>query len=90
MDTLPRVFLTPEQAEDMLPAGDTVHTFMSRAPNILLGADWSRADLIDKIKQCKCEISGQVAMSMGHGLAIHLPKGMLFVQTKTEQTPTEP
>ena len=38
-----RIFLTVEQAESVLPDGDSIHTFFNTGFG-LLGADWSRKD----------------------------------------------
>lgn len=87
-----RVVLTTEQAKAMLPDKEYVHTFRC-APNILIGAEWRKAELETEIDKCRCELAGPLASEMGHGLAIFTAEGHLFVETKpftkTKQ-PNEP
>lgn len=70
----------------MLPDGDYIHTFFNM-PFGLLGADWSREDVIDKFKTSdKIELTGEQARSLGHGLAVYnndtkKQSEILFVET---------
>lgn len=65
-----RIFLTPEQAETMLPEGDTVHCY--RNPNgMLIGADWDRADVIKAFATAReIEIGGQGCRAVRHPLVV--------------------
>lgn len=76
-----RTFLTAKQAIAMLPEGDYVHTFRDGI-GMLIGADWSRKDLIKAIKKAKPELAGEMATNMKHGLVIFDDHGPLFIQTK--------
>lgn len=76
-----KVILTPEQAMAMLPGGEDIHTFLSPAGGILIGADWRRSDVESSIQKYTCEMAGEQATAMGHGLVVHIPNGPLFVAT---------
>lgn len=81
-----RKFITVDEAINLLPEGDYIHTFFNM-PFGLLGADWSREDVIDKFKTSdKIELTGEQARSLGHGLAIYnndtkKQSEILFVET---------
>lgn len=77
-------FITFEEAVKMLPDGDYVHTFRSSAPGIVIGADWSREDLLEKMKKAGLELSGAAATAMKHGIALIDDQGPLFIATKGE------
>lgn len=80
-----KAFVTAEQAIAILPEGETVHTFFN-SPLMLAGADWSRADVEDKIRNSDFrELTGPGAKSMHHGLCAY-NKGatqadILFIET---------
>lgn len=66
-----RIFLSEQQAIDLLPEGERIHTFLN-APLALIGSDWSREDVIDKIRRSDFrEVAGNGARSMEHGLAVY-------------------
>ena len=66
-----KIFLTPEQAISVLHDGDSVHTFYNPGFG-LVGADWSRTDIEDKLKASDIiELTGIVARSMGHGICAY-------------------
>lgn len=75
-----RTKLELEEAMKMIPNTDTIHVF--RNPNgMLIGADWSREEVIDLIKQYGAELSGEQATRMGHGLAVN-DGAWCFIETK--------
>ena len=76
-----REFLTFEQAEAMLPDGDVIHTFRNPGANALIGADWPRADVLQKLRDGKPELAGGMATRMGHGLVVH-DGSWLYIATK--------
>lgn len=84
-----KIFLTEQQAIDLLPEGDQIHTFLN-SPMALIGGDWDREDVIDKIKRSDYrEISGYGARGLKHGLAVY-NKGatmydVVFVETNMEK-----
>ena len=80
MESEQRVFLTYDEAVGMLPDGDTIHTFRS-GTGILLGVDHPRKSLLEKLKAHKIELSGQLAKSMNHGIALIDDNGPLFIET---------
>lgn len=79
-------FLSAEEAIILLPDGESVHTFINDCYG-LVGADWNRQDIIDKIHGAeRREITGPMARGMGHGLALYPPNAkyqsdLLFVET---------
>lgn len=80
-----KVYITEQEAISILPKGETVHTFYC-AP-ILIGADWSRSEIIDKLK-CSTyrELAGEQAKALNHGLALYndtakYMSDILFVET---------
>lgn len=77
-----RVFLTADEAIARLPDGPMIHCHRNPAVGILLGADWSREDLIAHIRAFFCEESGPAATAMGMGLCVNDKKGLLFVETR--------
>lgn len=79
-----RVDLTVDEAIGMLPDGEDVHTF--RQGGMMLGADWSREDLISEIRATDRRVlTGDVATGMGHGMAIW-SRGWLFIETRPAET----
>lgn len=73
--------LTKEQARRMLPDGETIHTFYSTSL-ALIGADWSKGDILASIDDHDCEIGGLECQRFNHGLVIHTQPGPLFVECK--------
>ncbi|MCE3234024.1 MAG: hypothetical protein K0Q50_204 [Vampirovibrio sp.] len=58
--------LTVEEALRFLPK---VHTMVNPSVNVLLGADWDIASLVDALRSAKhIGISGEHAMRSGHGI----------------------
>ena len=84
-----RIFISEEEAIDLLPEGESVHTFMN-APFVLIGADWERDEVIQKIKNSgRKEIAGDGARGLNHGLALwndgDCQMDVLFVETDMEK-----
>jgi hypothetical protein len=75
-----KVVLTTEQALSMLGDDDSIHTFRA-VGNMLLGADWDRAELEIAIRQNRCEIGGEMCKRTNHGLVVNVD-GWLFVKCK--------
>lgn len=75
-----RVKLAESKILEMLPEGDTIHTF--RGGSILIGCDWPRAQVLEHIKEFGAEIAGERATRMGHGLAVADKTGWLFIETR--------
>lgn len=76
-----RIILTKEQAVGMLPDKKYIHTFRSAA-GILLGCDWSRADILKAIEAHDVELSGPAATGMDHGMCLKDDQGWLFIEAK--------
>lgn len=66
-----KAYVTKEQATSILPDGDSIHTFYNPGFG-LVGADWSRADLLEKLEKSDIlELTGPAARGMGHGLCAY-------------------
>ena len=84
-----RIFLTEQQAIDLLPEGEQIHTHYNIG-TILVGADWDRQDVLDKIHMCECrEVTGPNARALSHGLCLYHKdtkwhSDILFVETNME------
>lgn len=80
-----RIYLTVEEAIDLLPDSESIHTFINCAFG-LIGADWSHEDLVEKISVVDYrEVTGKTARGMNHGLALWndgcMQSDILFVET---------
>lgn len=80
--------LTPEEAEEILPDGDTVHTFRADG-NLLVGADWPKKRILERFRTHGVELSGENARKMNHGLASYDEAfGWLYIETRREPRET--
>ena len=83
-----RIFIAADEALKMLPDGDTIHVFMNPAVDVLLGADWSRSDVIELLRRSqRIEIAGEHARKMNHGLAVQMgdkDRDCCFVETRVQ------
>lgn len=81
-------YLTFEEAVSLLPEGETIHTFISGP--VLIGADWSREDILDKLYKSTIELTGPNARGMGHGIAAYkfgskYYEELLLIETDAEK-----
>lgn len=83
--------LTYEEAVSLLPEGDSIHTFINGYYG-LIGADWSRDDILGKLKEAEkvIELTGEQAKKMKHGMAIrpnrdYYQDEVLFIETDEEK-----
>ena len=76
-----RVFIEYEKAIAMLPDGEDVHTFRANGMGMMLGADWKRESLLEKMEENEIELSGPMATGMGHGIVLIDETGPLFIET---------
>ena len=81
-----KAYVTVEQAIGILPNESEIHTFFN--PNgILIGADWKRDELIDKLRKSDhLELTGGTGKSMNHGLCAYdktakYQGDILFIET---------
>ena len=84
----PRVFITPQQAINCLVDNEFIHTFVNPANNVLFGSDVNRSDIIDDINSpgVLCEIAGDIARGMNHGLVISFnDKRKVFIESKEDK-----
>lgn len=84
-----RKIITADEAISLLPDNDNIHTFYN-LPIGLLGADWSKEDIIDKLKKVDTiELTGETARRMNHGLAAYNKNAkqsdVLFIETDKEK-----
>ena len=75
-----RIFLEYDESVKFLPKGKHIHTFTNAGP-ALLGADWSRKDVIKLLKEHKVEVAGPAAQAMKHGLCVDRDGMNLFLAT---------
>lgn len=85
-----KIFLTEQQAIELLPCCDKIHTFKQAVFGCLVGADWDREDVIDKIKKSDYrEVTGNMARSLRHGLAVYNKEDtvfdMVFIETNARE-----
>ena len=79
-------YISYEQAISILPDGDYIHTFYN-APFGLIGADWNRDDILDKLRNSDIiELTGEQAKTMEHGMCCYqktakFQSEILFVET---------
>ena len=84
-----RRYITAEEAADLLPDGDAIHTFTGGGP--LIGTDWDREEVLNKLKTSdKIEIAGETARGLGHGIAVYNDDAkclshVLFIETDEEK-----
>jgi hypothetical protein len=76
--------LTLEEAEKLLPEGDTVHTFRQGGLGLLVGADWSKTRILERFQTHGVGLSGDTARNMNHGLASFDDTGWLFIETRRQ------
>ena len=85
-----KTYITIEQAISVLPDGDFVHTFYNTGFG-LVGADWSRDDILDKLRSCDIiELTGPAARGMGHGIGAYdkdviYQSDILFIETNEDR-----
>lgn len=85
-----KAYITVKQALSILPDGDEIHTFRNAAFG-LMGCDWSRAELEDKITKSDClELTGEMAKGMNHGLCAYDKSAtkqseILFIETNSDK-----
>lgn len=88
MKTDTKKYLSYDEAVSLLPYEDEIHTFINNG--ILIGANWSREDILDKLRKSTIELSGPTATAMGHGIAAYSVdegkyKELLFIETNAEK-----
>lgn len=82
-----KYYLNYDEAVSLLPNGDNIHTFYNASFG-LMGADWSRAEILKKLKEADIviELTGEQARSMRHGICAYNKKAqyqseILFIET---------
>lgn len=65
-----KIYLTPEQATELLPDGEDIHTFKNNG-SMMFGCDWQRSEVLERLNSTDMviEVSGTNARALKHGLA---------------------
>ena len=75
-----KIYLTVEQAESVLPDGDSIHTFLNPGFG-LIGADWDRKEI--------CGKNAKNAKKSGHGICAYndgcAHDSVLFIETDMDR-----
>lgn len=86
-----RYYLNYDEAVSLLPNGDNIHTFYNASFG-LMGADWSREEILKKLKEADIviELTGEQSKSMKHGMCAYNKKAkwqseILFIETDEEK-----
>ena len=86
-----KYILKYDEAVTLLPDRDSIHTFYNEAWG-LIGADWSRKEILDKLSQPESviELTGKQACAVKHGIAVYnknakYQREILFVETDEEK-----
>lgn len=76
-------FITPKEAASLLNDGDHIHTFMNPC-GVLLGCDYTREEIIKKLKENpkNIEIGGDLCRKMKHAIVVN---GSLFIENNAEK-----
>ena len=84
-------FLTSEEAIELLPEGEEIHTFYN-FPFGFVGADWEREDIIERLNNpnYKIEVCGEAARAMNHGICVYkkgetIQSNILFIETNMDK-----
>lgn len=83
-------YITYEEAVNLLPDGEYVHTFYNNALG-LVGADWSKDEILDKLRNSEIiELTGSQARAMKHGMCAYNKdtkwhSDILFIETDVER-----
>ena len=86
-----KYYLNYEEAVSLLPSGEDIHTFYNASFG-LMGADWSREEILKKLKEADIviELTGEQAKSMKHGMCAYNKNAkwqseILFIETDEEK-----
>lgn len=86
-----KYYLTYDEAVLLLPVNGDIHTFKN-APFGLIGADWSRDDILAELKKpdMVIELTGEQAKAMKHGICAYSKNAkyqseLLFIETDEEK-----
>lgn len=86
-----KYYLTYDEAASLLPSGENIHTFYNAAFG-LMGADWSRGEILNKLKEPDkvIELTGEQAREMKHGMCVrpnrdYYQHEVLFIETDEEK-----
>lgn len=87
-----RELLTYDQAVALLNDGEDIHVFSNPAGGVLVGSDFSRAKVLEILKEAKeIEVGGEACVRMKHGLVadrrwfIESRAGLNAPLTKTQE-----
>lgn len=86
-----KYYLNYDEAVSLLPNEEDIHTFYNAAFG-LEGADWSRKEILNKLKESNIviELTGEQARAMKHGMCAYSKNAkyqseILFIETDEEK-----
>ena len=86
-----KYYLSYDEAIQILPDSENIHTFIN-ATFGLLGADWSKNNILNRLKEVDSvlELTGEQSRKMGHGMGVYnknskYQSDILFIQTDEEK-----
>ena len=86
-----KYYLNYDEAVSLLPNKEDIHTFYNPSFG-LMGADWSREDILNKLKEADVviELTGEQAKLMKHGMCAYSKNAqfhneILFIETDEEK-----
>lgn len=86
-----KYYLNYDEAVSLLPNKEDIHTFYNAAFG-LIGADWSRENILNKLKEndIVIELTGEQAKAMNHGMCAYSKNAkyqseILFIETDKEK-----
>lgn len=84
MENGERRSIPTQEAISLLADEEYIHTFIG-LPNVLIGADWKREDVVRAIYEHRCEVGGSMCRRLGHGLVILKGNDPLFVEVDNDK-----
>jgi uncharacterized protein with NRDE domain len=65
-----RTTLTAQEAVELLPDADRIHTTTNPRPGLFIGANWDRVAILELLNNNTIFISGPYATRAGYGLYV--------------------
>lgn len=86
-----KYYLNYDEAVSLLPNEEDIHTFHCASIG-LIGADWSREEILNKLKEkdIVIELTGEQAKALKHGMCAYsksakYQREVLFIETDEEK-----
>jgi len=79
--------LTYFEAVELLPDTERISVMKLIAPFVLIGRSFSKLEVLEMIYHCDedVELSGEIFISMGHGIALTKFDKGIFIETNDEK-----